>query len=147
MLINSQDTFSDNQTVTAIGDTPSTNSVDTGPVAPGGGKGVGQIVWAFVKTGSAVTSAGSPTVAVVLQDSADNAAFADVATLAPAAAPAALGANKVIVRTPFPVPLRRYLRLVYRVTGAVLTGGTFSAFPVRDVDAQQYMPSGFRVEV
>ena len=81
---------------------------------------------------------------MVLQDSADNATFADVASTAPRAL-AALGANQVIARVQLPTPLRRYWRVVYRIAGATTTGGSVSAFLANDVQAQQILPSGFQV--
>jgi hypothetical protein len=59
---------------------------------------------------------------------------------------AALSANRVLVRTPLPVGLRRYLRVAYRVATAALTGGSFSAMLISDVQAQQYLPSGFSAQ-
>jgi len=142
MIRDNQATFSAAQAVTATGDTPSTNSYDTGPANPG--IGIGDL-FLVTKTDAAVTSGGAATVQVVLQDSADNATFADVMVLTPALAIAALGANKTISQARFPAVLRRYLRVVYRVGTATLTAGTFSSFVVFDTDLQQYLPSGFKV--
>lgn len=142
MILDNQTVFSNAQAVTATGDTPSTNSYDNGPANSGIGY---SDLWLIIKTVAAVTSGGAATVQVVLQDSADNASFADVMTLTPALALAALTANKMLAAVRFPGVLRRYTRVVYRVGTAVLTAGTFSAFPVFDTDLQQYLPSGFKV--
>jgi hypothetical protein len=70
--------------------------------------------------------------------------FADVMATAPFAL-AALTGGKLIALAPLPMGLRRYWRVVYRVATAALTGGTFSASVLNNVQAQQYMPSGFVV--
>ena len=146
MILDNQATYSAAQAVTATGDTASSNSYDHGPGNSGGGAySPGGGLWLVAKTNAAVTSGGAATVQVVLQDSADNATFADVLVATPALALAALGANKTVALTRFPGTLRRYTRVVWRVGTAVLTAGTFSAFVVLDVDMQQYLASGFKV--
>lgn len=146
MILDNQATYSAAQVVTATGDTASTNSYDHGPgnsgtgaYSPGGG------LWLVCKTAAAVTSGGAATAQAVLQDSADNSTFADVMTVTPALALAALGANKVMSMVRFPGTLRRYTRVVWRIGTAVLTAGSFSAFVVMDADMQQYLASGFKV--
>lgn len=146
MILDNQAIYSNAQLVTATGDNPSTNSYDHGPGNPGIGLAyAGGALWLEVKTVAAVTSGGAATVQAVLQDSADNTTFADVMTVSPALPLASLGANKVIALTRFPATLRRYTRVVFRVGTAALTAGSFSAFVVMDVDAQQYLNSGFKV--
>jgi len=142
MLLDTQATYSNAQAFTATGDTASTNSYDHGPGDPGPGL---DDIWLVVQTDAAVVSAGGGTVQIVLQDSADNATFADVRVLTGALAVAALGASKTLVRARFPGNLRRYTRVVYRVGTAVLSAGSFSAFVTPNVDNQQYLPSGFTV--
>lgn len=146
MILDNQATYAASQVVTAIGDTASTNSYDHGPGSSGAGAyspGGGLLL--VCKTNAAVTSGGAATVQPVLQDSADNATFADVMTIGPALAPAALTANKVIGMVRFPSSLRRYTRVAWRVGTAVLTAGSLSAFVVLDADLQQYLASGFKV--
>ena len=140
MLLDAQETFSAAQAVTGPGDTPSTNSLDTGP----GIGGIGEPVYWFVKTNAGVTSGGAATVQAVLQDSTDNVTWADCG--AGAVQPlASLGANKVVTAMRLPISARRYIRVVYRVGTAALTAGTFSAYMVKDIDAQQFMPTVFTV--
>lgn len=141
MILDNQTVYANAQAVTATGDNASTNSYDHGPGNAGPGAGD---LWLIAKTVAAVTSGGAATVQAVLQDSADNATFADVAA-SPALALAALGANKAIVLMRFPGNVRRYTRVVWRVGTAVLTAGSFSAFPVLDADIQQYLASGFKI--
>lgn len=146
MILDNQATYAAAQAVTATGDTASSNSYDHGPGSSGGGAySPGGGLWVIAKTNAAVTSGGAATVQAVLQDSADNATFADVMTLSPALALAALGANKTIGMARFPGTLRRYTRIAWRVGTAVLTAGTLSAFVVLDADLQQYLASGFKV--
>lgn len=142
MILDNQTMYANGQAVTALGDTASTNSYDHGPGNSGVGAGD---LWLVARTGAAVTSGGAATAQVVLQDSADNATFADVAVLTPALALAALGANKTIAVARMPGNVRRYSRVVWRVGTAALTAGTFSAFPVLDTDLQQYLTSGFKI--
>lgn len=143
MILDDMAAYATAQAVTATGDTASSNSYDHGAAASIG-QGAGPL-WLVTKTVAAVVSAGGGTVQPVLQDSADNSTFADVMVLGPAAAVAAMGANKVQTVTRFPGTLRRYTRVAWRVGTAVLTAGTFSAFVVMDTDLQQYLASGFRV--
>lgn len=142
MILDNQTMYANGQAVTSTGDTASTNSYDHGPGNAGPGAGD---LWLVARTGAAVTSGGAGTVQVVLQDSADNSAFADVMVLTPALAIAAMGANKTIALARMPGNVRRYTRIAWRVGTAALTAGTFSAFPVLDVDMQQYLTSGFKV--
>lgn len=144
MILDTQETFSAAQSVAAAaGDIVSTNVYDTGAAAD---SGAGEPFYIYAKLNAAVTSGGAATLQVVLQDSADNATFADVQTLTPALALAALTANKELCRARIPVGIRRYLRLVYRIGTATTTAGTASAYIVMDVQAQQYAPSGFTVQ-
>lgn len=143
MIKDSMLQFSTAQAFTATGDTVSTNIYDTGQTAD---EGVGHESYLIVKTVAAVTSGGAATVAAVLQTSADNSTWVD-ALVGPAQALAAMGANSEILKTRLPIGLRRYLRVAYRVGTAVLTAGTFDAFIVENVQAQQYGASGFTVDV
>lgn len=142
MILDNQATYATAQTVTATGDTASTNSYDHGPGSAGAALGDLMLV---AKTNAAVTSGGAATVQIVLQDSADNTTFADVAAYGGANALAAMGANKTLAVGRLPARLRRYTRVVFRVGTAALTGGTFSAFVVFDTDLHQYLPGGFSV--
>lgn len=143
MLIDTQQEFSVAQAVTATGDTASTNVYDTGAARD---VGIGEEIYAFVRTDAAFTSAGAGTLQVKLQDSADNSTFADVQTLTAVLALAALTADTVIARVRLPIGLRRYLRLAYTVGTAAMTAGTVDAFLATNVQAYQFGSSGFSVE-
>ncbi len=142
MILDTQEEFSVGQSIAAaVGDVVSTNVLDTGPAS----SGEGEPMWLVVQLGNAVTSGGAATVTPVLQDSADNATFADVQTYPNGLALAALTANRTLVKARLPAPLRRYIRVAYRIAGATTTGGTARAFLVKDVDAQQYLGTAFTV--
>jgi hypothetical protein len=106
--------------------------------------GVGQEQYLFIRTGTAFTSGGAGTLAIVLQDSADNSSWADV-QISPTYALAALTANKVLLQSRFPIGLRRYIRVAYRVATAAMTGGTVDAFTVMDEQSNTAYASGFTV--
>jgi hypothetical protein len=141
MILDSQTNLSALQAITSLGDTASTNVYDTGAAAD---VGVGQEQYLFIRTGTAFTSGGAGTLAIVLQDSADNSSWADV-QISPTYALAALTANKVLLQSRFPIGLRRYIRVAYRVATAAMTGGTVDAFTVMDEQSNTAYASGFTV--
>ena len=142
MILDTQETFSDAQSVaSAAGDVASTNVYDTGAAAD---VGIGTDIYLYAKMNAALVGAGA-SIAVVLQDSADNSTFADVQVVSKVTGVAAAVANAELVRARLPIGLRRYLRLAYRISGATTTGGTVSSYLVTDVQAQQYGASGFSV--
>lgn len=132
------------QAVTAIGDTVSTNVYDFGSAPTADAALTSPFLWLNAQVATTVTSGGAATVQAVLQDSADNATFADVLS-GPVTALAALTAGAPLLILQPPVGLRRYFRVVWRVAGAALTGGTFSAFVSMDVQRNVARPSGFTV--
>jgi hypothetical protein len=142
MILDNQAMYATAQAVTAVGDTASTNVYDHGPGNAGPGAGD---MWLFGKTNAAFTTGAGGTLQAVLQDSADNSTFADVQTLTPVLAVAALPANRIIFQVRLPGNLRRYSRIAWRVGTGVMTAGTVTAGAVEDVDIQQYLASGFRV--
>ena len=138
MYIDSQETFSDAQSVAAaVGDIVSTNVYDTGSKADAG---IGERMYVFARMVAALAGVGS-SIQVVLQTSADNSAWVDAAS-APAVATASATANTVIARLALPMGLRRYLRVAYRITGATTTSGTASSYLAIDVQANVANPSG-----
>lgn len=138
MIINSQETFSDAQSVaSAAGDVVSTNVYDTGAAAD---VGIGEDLYLVVKMVAALVGAGA-SIQAVLQHSTDNSTFTDAAA-GPVVAVAAATANKTIARLPLPIGLNRYLRVAYRISGATTTAGTASAYLVLDVQASNAYKSG-----
>jgi len=84
------------------------------------------------------TAAGAATVTFAVQDSADGAAFADVAVTA-AIGKALLTAGAQII-IPMPTSLRRYCRVFYTVTTGPLTAGKFSAQVVTGIQQNVAKP-------
>ncbi len=58
---------------------------------------------------------------------------------------ASLTANTMQYRGRLPIGLLRYLRVVYRVSGAATTAGTVNAYMVKDEQANVPYQSGFTV--
>lgn len=142
MWIDTQETFASAQGVdAAVGDVASTNIYDTGAAAD---VGIGEEMYLYAKMDSDLVGAGS-SIQVVLQTSDTvGSGYAD-ATAGPVVGVAAAKANVELARLRLPIGLKRYLRVVFRISGATTTGGTASAYLVKDVQAQQYGKSGFTV--
>lgn len=142
-MIDSELVLSAAQAFTAQGDVASTNVYDTGQT--NGAVGLtGENLWLNVVVNTTVTSAGAPTLSPVLQDSADNATFADV-MIGPQYLKAAMVAGAVLWQVQLPVQTRRYLRLVYRLGTADLTAGKFDAYITNTIERGTAYPSGFSV--
>lgn len=141
MILDSQNTFCSALSVArAVGDAVSTDVYDTGAAAD---VGIGENFYVYAKMDAALAGAGA-SIQVVLQDSADNSTFAD-AEAGRVVPLASATANAELARLRVPLGLRRYLRVVFRISGATTTGGTASAMLALDVQAQQYGASGFTV--
>jgi len=144
MILDSQEVFSAAQAFTATGDTVSTNQIDTGSSAD---DGIGEDVTLFAKVNTTFTSAGAPTLQVVLQASADNSTWTDK-YVSPSYALAALVAGAVLVNAVIPIGPQaapRYLRVVYRVGTTTYTAGAMDAFLVKNPQAYQFGANGFAV--
>lgn len=141
MILDTQLTFSALQALTSTGDTPSTNVYDTGAAAD---IGTGTDEYLVIRTGSAFTSGGAGTLAIVLQDSADNSSWADI-QVSPVYALAALTANKILLQSRLPLNTRRYIRVAYRIATAAMTAGTVDAFVSLDPQSNTPYASGFSV--
>ena len=131
-ILDKQLQYSDKQAITATA--VSTNVVDAGATknpAIGRDLGAGTPLYLFVNVSQTFTAAGAATLQVTLQDSADNATFADVASLGPFSL-AQLTAGKGY-NVGFPVPTRRYTRVNYTVATGPMTAGVVSAHVVDGV--------------
>lgn len=138
MFIDTQETFADSQAIaSAVGDVVSTNVYDTGAAADVGN---GETMILYAKMNTALAGAGS-VIQVVLQTSADNSTWVD-ADASGTTALAAATANKVIARMKLPIGLLRYLRVAFRISGATASGGTASAYLVKDTDYNRAYRSG-----
>ena len=135
--------FQKSATGFSIGDTPSTNVYDTAD--PNSTEiGLNDNLWLNAQVNTAITSGGSATLQAVLQDSADNSAWADVLA-GPVVTLANLVAGTQLLLVNPPVGTRRYVRVVWRVATAALTGGTLSAFLSLDAQKNVFRNSGFAV--
>lgn len=142
MYIDTQETFAAAQSVAAAaGDVVSTNVYDTGAAAD---TGIGENFYLLAKMNAALVGAGA-SIQVVLQTSAaEGSGYADAAA-GPVVAVGSAGASANLAKIRVPIGLKRYLRVVFRISGATTTGGTASAYIVKDVEAVQYGASGFTV--
>lgn len=125
--------FSEGQAITT-GAANSTNVIDLNAGTDGLGSakqsnpGESGKIWLFVRVTTLFTSGGAGTLAVKLQDSADNVTFADTEIETGAIALATLVAGYSIIRVAIPAELRRYLKLVYTVATADMTAGAVDAW-------------------
>jgi len=142
-MIDSQLVFAEAQAATAEGDTASTNVLDMGSAANGPAGLTQENLWVQAICSTATTSGGSATVQAVLQDSADNATFADVAAGPVYANPVAAGTRILAIQPP--PAMRRYWRIAWRIGTAVLTAGKFDAFVSNTLQQNVAEPSGFSV--
>lgn len=118
--------MSDAQAVTvASSDTASTNVIDFGLANPD--LGAGTPVYWVLEVHTTVTSGGSATLQVTLQDSADNSTFATLIQTE-AFAKAVLVAGFQMIVIPLPAKFARYLRTLYDVGTADLTAGNFNSY-------------------
>lgn len=121
MYIDKNLQVSNEQAVTATA--ASTDVIDFGQANPD--VGMTDLCSMVITVDESAAAAGAATVTFAVQDSADNAAFADTAvTAAIPKATLVAGYQHVI---PLPTKMRRYCRLNYTVGTGPLTAGKFSA--------------------
>ena len=126
MILDTMARFSNAQAVNAgAGDVVSTDIYDTGSAAD---VGIGEELFLQINVNAAITGAGA-SVQFVLQTD-DNSGFSSAKefplTAAIAVASLTIGSRQYLGR--LPVNLERYLRLVYRISGASTTAGTVTSF-------------------
>ncbi|MNT23210.1 hypothetical protein D3C72_1586220 [compost metagenome] len=139
MFVDTQETFADAQSVaSAAGDVVSTNIYDTGAAAD---VGIGERMYLYAKMNAALVGAGA-SIQVVLQTSASSGSGYTDAVAGAVVPVASATANSVLARLALPIGLQRYLRVVFRISGATTTAGTATAILAKDVPAQQYLTSG-----
>ncbi len=132
------------QAVTSIGDTASSNVYDSGSANSSDISMTGENLWINAVVDTTATSGGSATLQAVLQDSADNSTFNDVA-MGPVVAVANLTAGATLMQLQPPVGMRRYFRVVWRLGTAALTAGKFTAYVSNSLQRNVARPSGFTV--
>lgn len=119
----------------------STDSIDFGQANPN--VGLDDRSNMVITVDESVAAAGAATVTFSVQDSADNATFADVAVTA-AIGKASLTAGQQVV-IPMPTKLRRYCRVYYTIGAGPLTAGKFSAQIVTGIQQNIAQPDSPRI--
>lgn len=122
-------------TVTAV----STDVIDAGATKnPAIGRDLGGGTQLFMEVCVTASMTGAGTLEISLQDSADNATFADVLSLPPIA----FGSLPVGTRLyiPLPAKMRRYIRNNYVIASGPFTGGTLSAQVVDGMTVERSYP-------
>ena len=119
----------------------STDSIDFGQANPN--VGLDDRSNMVITVDESAAAAGAATVTFSVQDSADNATFADVAVTA-AIGKASLAAGQQVV-IPMPTKLRRYCRVYYTVATGPLTAGKFSAQIVTGIQQNIAQPDSPRI--
>lgn len=139
MYFDSQELFADAQSVaSAAGDVVSTNIYDTGAAAD---VGIGERMYLYAKMNTALVGAGA-SIQAVLQTSASSGSGYTDAAAGPVVAVASAVANATLAKLALPIGLQRYLRVVWRISGATTTAGTATALLAKDVQGNQYNTSG-----
>ena len=119
----------------------STDSIDFGQPNPN--VGLDDRSNMVITVDESAAAAGAATVTFSVQDSADNATFADVAVTA-AIGKANLAAGRQVV-IPMPTKLRRYCRVYYTIGTGPLTAGKFSAQIVTGIQQNIAQPDSARI--
>jgi hypothetical protein len=119
----------------------STDSIDFGQPNPN--VGLDDRSNMVITVDESAAAAGAATVTFSVQDSADNATFADVAVTA-AIGKASLAAGQQVV-IPMPTKLRRYCRVYYTIGTGPLTAGKFSAQIVTGIQQNIAQPDSARI--
>jgi uncharacterized ferredoxin-like protein len=141
MIIDSQNQFSAAQAVTSTGSTASTNVIDLG-IARDIAGGVSEDIRLMVQVNTTFTSAGSATLQVQLQTSADNSAWTTLAQT-DAIAVASLVQGYKFWENGYAGPTSRYIRLNYVVGTAAMTAGKIDAAIVPSLDIQPVYARGY----
>lgn len=139
MYFDTQETFADAQSVaSAAGDVVSTNVYDTGAAAD---VGIGEHIYLFAKMNAALVGAGASIQVVLQTSSAVGSGYTDIQA-GPVVPVASAIANAVLFKQRLPIGLLRYLRVVFRISGATTTAGTATAVLAKDVQGNQATTSG-----
>lgn len=134
MIIDKLLKVSANQVVTATA--ASTDTIDFGQVSPN--TGLDDRTAMVFTVSEAVAAAGAATVTFVIQDSADNSAFADVVATGAISKDQLKAGQQVVL--PMPTKLRRYVRANYVVASGPLTAGKISAQVVTGIQQNAAHP-------
>ena len=134
MIIDKLLKVSANQAVTATA--ASTDTIDFGQVNPN--TGLDDRTAMVFTIGETLAAAGAATVTFVIQDSADNSAFADVVATGAISKDQLKAGQQVVL--PMPTKLRRYVRANYVVASGPLTAGKISAQVVAGIQQNAAHP-------
>lgn len=143
-MIDSNAKLATAQVVTATGDTPGTNIYDCGS-AHTTSLGLSDELWIQAIVDTKATSGGAATVQAVLQHSDDGSTWKDILS-GPQVPVAQMTAGAPLLQSRFPLGLKRYFRIAWRVGTAALTAGKFTAFVAAGVQNNIAYPSGFSVK-
>lgn len=137
MILDKENMFSKDQAVTATA--ASTSTVDLGP----GDAGPSERASLFVTANPAFTGAGTLSVDLQTSDTVDGTGYptTPVTVASYAVSNAMLLAGGKLAASRLPHGCKRYLRLVYTVTGTV-AAGKLTAGLVWDVQAESPVPTG-----
>lgn len=149
MFLDKTTEFSDSQAVTATA--VSTNSIDTNPSGTNATQdiGAGEDTTLVLQVDTAATAGGAATVTVTLEsdtapDLSSGSSTVHV-TLGPFSL-AQMAAKTTLAKVRLPSgAYKRYLGVRYTVATGPLTAGAFSAFIVKDAQANAIYKSGFSV--
>lgn len=145
-MLDSEIIFSASQIPTAIGDTPSTNTYDTGSAANNAQQAenamTGENLWINVVCNTAPASGG--TIQAVLQTAPDNATWTD-ALVGASFASAAVVPGLPLLQVPPPIGTQRYWRIVFRIATTAFAAGAFDAYISNTIQRNIQRPSGFSV--
>lgn len=122
-------------TTTAV----STDVIDAGATKNAAiGRDLGGGTQLFMEICITATMTGAGTLAIALQDSADNSSFADVLTLPPIAVASLVVGTRLYI--PLPAKMRRYIRNNYTIASGPFTGGTLCAQVVDGMTVERAYP-------
>jgi hypothetical protein len=128
---------SNNQAITV--NAVSTDVIDAGATKNAAiGRDLGGGTQLFMEICVTATMTGAGTLAIALQDSADNSSFADVLTLPPIAFGSLVVGTRLYI--PLPAKMRRYIRNNYTIASGPFTGGTLSAQVVDGMTVERAYP-------
>lgn len=139
MIMDGQNYFSNlasGDSPTAVADNASGSVIDQqgrGSIFSEGGGAEAAPMHVIVRVQQAGVSGGGGSIQAVVQDSPDNVTFTD-RILGPVTAAASVVAGSDLLNVRLINPLARYVRVIYRITSAVFTAGTYISFLTQDRD-------------
>lgn len=127
MIMDEKLILSEDQAVSAVGDTDSTNTLDFGVANPNIGEGTKLVLHVEVSE-AAASATSTATLDVDVQHSDDGSSWESLGLKKTGFAVTDLVAGLKIFETPLPYEVKRYLKIVYTVGTEALTSGKFNAY-------------------